>query len=255
MGVMDWHKNVTVSLTGGYANQGTVQGGPFAADTVANVVLGGRYGVRDSFGVDFDGDGNVDYYTQPFHYGLDLWVPTGRGTPIYATGSGVISFVFKNSWNTQVGNWIEIEHPGGWRTRYAHLMDEPQFVMGETVVMGQMIGRMNNTGASTGDHLHYEIRQDGANIDPLFSMIAAPDVGEVLVVPMKVGDDSPDLHRTIHDGLQYLFREGTVILPLSVIEATGDERFFDKEAEPHLIPQGTLMARYILSYPVVEVDS
>jgi murein DD-endopeptidase MepM/ murein hydrolase activator NlpD len=53
------------------------------------------------------------------------------------------------------GNWIEIEHAGGYRTRYAHLSVRGVRV-GERVRMGDKIGEVGNSGGSTGPHLHYE---------------------------------------------------------------------------------------------------
>lgn len=57
--------------------------------------------------------------------------------------------------NESYGNWIEIEHSGGWRTRYAHLRVRLVGV-GAQVRMGQKIGEVGNTGGSSGPHLHYE---------------------------------------------------------------------------------------------------
>ena len=254
MGALDWHKNVTISLTGGYADLGTVQGGPFADNTTAHVVLGGMYGPRESLSIDTNGDGTIDIITKPFHYGVDLWAPSGRGTPIYAVGDGRISFISKASDYPLHGNWIEIDHLNGWRSRYAHLLADPTYVIGDTVVKGEHINFMDNTGASTGDHLHFELLQNGLNVDPRFVMIAAPDVGQVVPPILIAGDMSPDLHRTLHDQLQYLFREGTSVSPLTIERTVGTEYFYDKESEPHLLPAGLLVARYVLLFPVEDVD-
>lgn len=96
------------------------------------------------------------------HMGIDLAGPLG--TPVYATADGVIEVA---GWNSGgYGNLIKIDHGKGIETRYGHLskiLVQP----GEHVVRGQQIGRMGSTGRSTGSHLHYEVRIDGAAVNPI----------------------------------------------------------------------------------------
>ena len=95
-----------------------------------------------------------------FHSGLDL---TGSySTPIYATAPGVISFTGVRS---GYGNTIEIDHGGGFKTRYAHLQGIAVNT-GQRVAVGQRIGAMGSTGRSTGPHLHYEVWVDGRPQNP-----------------------------------------------------------------------------------------
>ncbi|MGF1461544.1 MAG: peptidoglycan DD-metalloendopeptidase family protein [Leptolyngbyaceae cyanobacterium] len=86
------------------------------------------------------------------HRGVDIAGPVG--TPIYAAGPGV---VLSSGWNSGgYGNMVEIRHPDGSMTRYAHnsrLMVSP----GQEVRQGQQIAEMGSTGFSTGPHLHFEI--------------------------------------------------------------------------------------------------
>jgi len=97
---------------------------------------------------------------ESFHTGIDIAVP--EGTPVRATASGTVRFVG----NTDgYGLRIEIDHGNGVTTLYAHL-SLADVVPGQRVERGQVIGKSGNTGASTGPHLHYEIRQNGKAIDP-----------------------------------------------------------------------------------------
>lgn len=94
------------------------------------------------------------------HIGLDIAVPTG--TPVKTTMDGK---VIHAGWNTQgYGNLVIVEN-GAYKTYYAHLSSIPVEV-GDTVSAGSTIGISGNTGNSTGPHLHYEIRKNGAPINP-----------------------------------------------------------------------------------------
>ncbi len=95
-----------------------------------------------------------------FHPGLDM--AGAFFTPIYATAPGVISFTGVRS---GYGNTIEIDHGGGFKTRYAHLAGVAVSI-GQKVAVGQRIGAMGSTGRSTGPHLHYEVWVDGRAQNP-----------------------------------------------------------------------------------------
>ena len=95
------------------------------------------------------------------HDGVDL--PGVTGTRIFATGAGVVRIA---GWVRGYGNLIEILHPGGIATRYGHL-SRIRVGRGAEVTQGQLIGAMGSTGRSTGPHLHYEVRLNGAPVDPL----------------------------------------------------------------------------------------
>lgn len=94
------------------------------------------------------------------HKGIDMPAPTG--TPVYAAGGGVVAKAAKvEGW----GNLIVLEHAEGYTTFYAHL-DEISVEKGLKVTAGQVIGKVGNTGQSTGPHLHYEVRLSGKQVDP-----------------------------------------------------------------------------------------
>ncbi len=122
---------------------------PFNRPT-ANPALSSSYGVR------------FDPFTHrpAFHSGLDF--PGAFYTPIMATAPGVISFTGVRS---GYGNTVEIDHGGGFKTRYAHLQGIAVRV-GQRVVIGQRVGAMGSTGRSTGPHLHYEVWVNGRAQNP-----------------------------------------------------------------------------------------
>jgi len=98
-----------------------------------------------------------------FHNGSDF---SGRcGNAIYAASSGTVTY---SGWNGGYGNYISISHGFDLTTGYAHIVDGGLLVSrGQTVTAGQLIARVGTTGASTGCHLHFEIRHRGASIDPV----------------------------------------------------------------------------------------
>ena len=103
----------------------------------------------------------TQYYGNNGHMGLDIGIP--YGTPIYAAESGqVISAEYHWSW----GNNVLIWHNGTYSTRYAHC-SSLAVSAGEYVQKGQVIGYAGSTGNSTGNHLHFEVYQNGSRVDPL----------------------------------------------------------------------------------------
>jgi murein DD-endopeptidase MepM/ murein hydrolase activator NlpD len=97
-----------------------------------------------------------------FHSGIDY--PGTRATPVMAAASGWVTFA---GWSA--GGWgylVEIMHPYGVRTLYAHL-SRVGVRVGQRVEVGQRIGRIGASGHATGPHLHFEVRLRGAAVDPL----------------------------------------------------------------------------------------
>ncbi|WP_425918939.1 M23 family metallopeptidase [Acinetobacter sp. TSRC1-2] len=94
------------------------------------------------------------------HSGLDLAAPSG--TPIYATGPGIVT---KSGWGTGYGQYVEINHGNGYLTRYAHASRLIARV-GDRVKAGEHIANVGSTGRSTGPHLHYEVVKDGERKNP-----------------------------------------------------------------------------------------
>lgn len=95
------------------------------------------------------------------HQGIDFSVPAG--TPVKATGDGK---VVQSNYDQANGQFIEIDHGDGYRTKYAHLKS-PYVSPGQLIKLGQIIGEVGSTGRSTSPHLHYEVIYLGSNINPL----------------------------------------------------------------------------------------
>ena len=97
------------------------------------------------------------------HKGVDF--AAGTGTPIYAAGDGVIEVRARQH---GYGNYVRIKHSAGYATAYGHMHHfAPQLKVGGKVRQGEVIGYVGSTGLATGPHLHYEIIQDGTQINPL----------------------------------------------------------------------------------------
>ncbi|HEX7242810.1 MAG TPA: M23 family metallopeptidase [Longimicrobiaceae bacterium] len=104
------------------------------------------------------------------HTGVDL--AAGTGTPVRATADGSVVHA---AWRGGYGNMVEVQHPNGYSTRYAHLSRIAPWVgRGGAVRQGEVIGFVGMTGLATGPHLHYEVRRRGRPVDP---QSVAPDAG------------------------------------------------------------------------------
>ena len=101
------------------------------------------------------------YGTGKFHEGMDFSSPVG--TPVYATGDGKVTTA---KWQSAYGNLVELDHGYNYTTRYAHL-SQILVKPGQTVKRGDIIGKVGNTGKSTGPHLHYEVRLKGQPQNPV----------------------------------------------------------------------------------------
>jgi len=157
------------------------------------------------------------------HKGVDIGGK--KGHPILATAAGTVTISAVDA--AGYGNWIEIDHGGGKKTRYGHL-DFRMVKAGETVKEGQQIGTLGNTGRSTGPHLHYEIRQGSTPVDPGTTALAAVDLSKwispsgatVMVASAPASPNSakqtqtivasnPNIANPFQDGKQYTAVEFT----------------------------------------------
>ena len=95
-----------------------------------------------------------------FHSGLDI--SNKKGTKLIATANGKISYAGRK---LLIGNLVTIDHGHGIVTKFGH-MDKIFVKFGQKVKRGDVIGLMGNSGRSTGPHVHYEVRINGAPVNP-----------------------------------------------------------------------------------------
>ncbi len=95
-----------------------------------------------------------------FHTGVDI--AGKQGDPIFAAAAGTVT---RAEEFYSYGNCVDITHPSGLVTRYAHL-DQIKVAVGQTVAQGQVIATQGQTGAATGPHLHFETRVGDKAVDP-----------------------------------------------------------------------------------------
>jgi murein DD-endopeptidase MepM/ murein hydrolase activator NlpD len=100
-------------------------------------------------------------HTIAMHAGVDF--KSSINSPVYATADGKVNAA---GWEGAYGRMVEIIHDNGVATRYAHL-SSISVAVGDKVRRGDMVGRLGNTGRSTGPHLHYETRVGGRAVDPV----------------------------------------------------------------------------------------
>ncbi len=96
-----------------------------------------------------------------FHTGVDI--ATRRGTPIKATGKGVVVF---SGWMNGYGKVVKLSHGYGIKTLYAH-NDVNLVKVGDRVEKGQIIAKVGSTGMSTGPHVHFEVEVNGKVVNPV----------------------------------------------------------------------------------------
>jgi len=116
------------------------------------------------------------------HTGMDIAASTG--TPIHASGDGVVVFAGVKS---GYGNVVEIDHGYGYHTLYGH-SSKLLVKAGEEIHRGDKIALVGSTGVSTGSHLHYEVIVDGEKVDPdhfLMEPLAAPAPQNIPVMIAK----------------------------------------------------------------------
>jgi murein DD-endopeptidase MepM/ murein hydrolase activator NlpD len=97
-----------------------------------------------------------------FHTGVDIAAP--YGSPVFAAADGLVVSVQHTG--VGYGNYVIVAHGGGFLTLYGHLADT-SVVEGEHVARGEVVGHEGTSGLTTGPHLHFEVRYNGAVVDPM----------------------------------------------------------------------------------------
>lgn len=134
------------------------------------------------------------YRSDPFtkvrkmHQGMDFTAATG--TPIYATGDGVV----KNADNSLsgYGNHIQIVHGFGYLTLYGHL-SRYNVRPGQRVKRGDVIGFVGSTGRSQAPHLHYEVHKDGQPVNPINFYYGTISAAEYMVISKIANQENQSL--------------------------------------------------------------
>ena len=125
------------------------------------------------------------YKISKFHAGMDFTAPIG--TEVYSSGDGTIESL--NSGLRGMGNYVVINHGFGYSSLYAHL-DSYSVKPGQKVHRGDVIGYVGNTGLSIAPHLHYEIKLNGLNVDPVnyfFNDLSAAEYEKMIEIASKTG--------------------------------------------------------------------
>ncbi len=108
------------------------------------------------------------------HSGIDFRATTGAPARVTAAGT-----VVKAGWNGGYGRMVEVEHPNGFTTRYAHL-SKILVKEGQQLSAGDVVGNGGSSGRSTGPHLLYEIRRNGTAINPVRFLKVGKKVSQYL---------------------------------------------------------------------------
>lgn len=134
-----------------WATRQEINGDLFHKPIKARYWLSSSYGWRDS---PFSGN-------RSFHSGADMACP--QGTPVYAALDGKVT---TTGYNETYGNYIIITHHSGYKSLYAHL-SSINCKKGNFVYTNTVIGKVGNTGLSTGPHLHFTVYKNGVTVNPL----------------------------------------------------------------------------------------
>ncbi len=123
-----------------------------------------------------------------FHKGMDFSAKSG--TPIYATGDGIVKKADGNV--SGFGNHIEINHGYGYMTLYAHL-SKYKVRAGKKVKRGDIIGYVGSTGRSEAPHLHYEVHKNGEVVNPLNFYYGSISAKEYVLITKLANQENQSL--------------------------------------------------------------
>lgn len=145
-------------------------GGLLAAGAITTTVAATSASAAPNFQMPFPCGQTWDGSTRSNHSpnrSVDFNRPNDIGDTVVASAGGTVSRV-ANEGSTSYGRWVEVNHGGGYTTRYAHLSTQ-SVSTGQAVKAGQKLGTVGSTGGSTGPHLHFEQRLNGNDISVKFN--------------------------------------------------------------------------------------
>ncbi len=145
-------QSLSSSLSKGNTSSGQIKysGGVFCWPAPSYTYISSEWGYRI----------HPVYKTQKYHSGMDLAAP--GGSPILAAADGTVKF---SGWNGGYGYCVIVDHGGGLQTLYAH-SSKLLVSVGQSVTKGQKIALVGTTGTSTGNHLHFEVLNNGKSVNP-----------------------------------------------------------------------------------------
>jgi murein DD-endopeptidase MepM/ murein hydrolase activator NlpD len=123
------------------------------------------------------------------------------------------------------GYYVKLDHGGGWRTLYLHMLEFPMVQVGQSVAQGRQLGKVGSTGNSSGPHLHYEQQADGAKIESWFNGVPSEITHDnasyaVQRTSLNCSDVSHRLRRP--DGSWTVFGSLGLSAVSTVVSAAGD---------------------------------
>lgn len=180
--------------TGEYADlPSEYSGGKFAWPVPGHYTISSPFGYRT----------HPIFGTRMLHGGIDISVPSG--TSVYAGADGVVSIA---EYSSSAGNYIMINHGGGFSTVYMH-NSKLLVKVGDQVKRGQRIALSGSTGWSTGPHCHFGVRKDGKYVNPVPYLKGESEEGETDysdegdTTDETPSEDSGNVTRTQDDGNTY----------------------------------------------------
>lgn len=191
-----------------------------ARTTTVNPATGPDFEMPFGCGQTWTGSSRAGH--SPSYYSIDWNSTNDLGKPVLATAPGVVTTA--RSLMTSYGRYVVIDHGNGYSSLYGHL-NQIVAVVGEYVDQGDLIGYLGSTGNSTGPHLHFEERLNGAYFPPYFhrktfkinSSLTSASCGDRPAVGDWDGDGTTDLgiyRSTSTGGAFYQQRStGTTVLP------------------------------------------
>jgi murein DD-endopeptidase MepM/ murein hydrolase activator NlpD len=155
--------DLDTALTRLEAMRGTVEALPFRSPAPGKLITSSFGNRKDPF-----------FGKLALHTGTDFHFSPGE--KVRATAPGKI---VSAGWAGGYGNMVEIDHGGGITTRYGH-MAQILVDVGDSVKTGDAVGLAGSTGRSTGTHLHYEVRENGNPVDPMYFVNAGIKLGSYI---------------------------------------------------------------------------